>query len=425
MSAPDLHRSLRVVFTEAGSSTADRWRSLTGCLFAFSLPLAPVVLPLMMVLVMITFLIDREVWRHRPALRIDALAPALWSVLFLVLHVIGMLWTSNTAFGWFDVGIKLPLLLLPMLSFFPGSRASGRDAMLLSFCAGNMIAVLLCLGLALGRSLSPGGLGIQEFISSTFSAVLHPSYFAWYLCTALACWFLGGLKDRVPRTIAVAFVVVMCAGLVLTGSRMGWITLPLVLVWSLVHGWRDGWTRRVLLTLLLTSVAGAAVLTTSSEHVRYRVLELFMPSTNPTADPFSSAAVRTVTWKAAWETGKWNLPLGTGTGDVKDELLLRYKEMGAQHALEHRLNAHNQFLQSFAALGVPGAMALSFMIVLPFLGMFRRKGPHRALQACVLVLLLLNFSVESMLEVQAGALFTGWLVWLLWWPAAPVASSRP
>lgn len=424
MSALDLHRSLRTVFSEAGSSTADRWRALTACVFAFTLPLAPAVLPLLLALWVATILIDRGVWRNRPLLRIDAFAPAFWSVLLLLVHIVGMLWTSNTAFGWFDVGIKLPLLVLPMLTFLPGARHAGHDAVLLSFCAGNMIAVLVCLGLAAVRATSSDGLGIQEFITSAFSAVLHPSYFAWYLVTALACWFLGGLKDRVPRAAGAAFVVIMCVGLVFTGSRMGWITLPLVLVWSLIHGWRDSWTRRVLLTLLLLSTLGAVVLTTVSEHVRYRVIELFRPST-PAADPFSSAAVRTVTWKAAWEIGTWNMPMGTGTGDVKDELLLRYKEMGAQHALDNRLNAHNQFLQSFAALGFAGVLALVLMILLPLLRMLKRSGSDHALQACVLVLLLLNFSVESMLEVQAGTLFTGWLLWVLWWPRSGLASSPP
>lgn len=420
-----LHPSLRSVFTEVGSSNGDRWRGLTACLLAFSLPLAPMVLPLIMVLMIATFLIDRDVWRTRPLLRVDFFAPALWSVVLLLVHVIGMAWTSNTSFGWFDVGIKLPLLLLPALTFFPSIRPKGRDAVLLSFCAGNAVAVLLCVALSIGRAASHEGLGIQEFISSAFSAVLHPSYFAWYLVVSLACWFMGGLKDRVGRITGLLFVGVACIGVLLTGSRMGWITLPLVLVWSLLSCWRDRWTRGVLLGVLLCSLLGGVLLTATSEHVRYRVVELFSPSGANAADPFSSAAIRKVTWSAALDVGRENMPLGTGTGDVKDELLLRYKETGAEHAFERQLNAHDQFLQTFAALGIPGVLALMLMLVLPLLVALRRGSSHRALKACILVLVVLNFSVESMLEVQAGALFTGWLLWMLWWPAPPLASSHP
>ncbi|MBK8497258.1 MAG: O-antigen ligase family protein [Flavobacteriales bacterium] len=419
MSRQGLDRAARALFAEAGTSNGDRWRALAACLFAFSLPLAPMVLPLLLALAVATFIIDKDVWKYRPLLRIDPFAPATWSIVLLLLHLIGMLWTSNTSFGWFDIGIKLPLFLLPALAMLPGVRSQGRNAVLFSFCLGNVVAVLLCLALAAGRAWSPEGLGIQEFISSAFSATLHPSYFAWYLVMALACWYMGGLNDRFPRAIGAFFVMLLCAGVVLTGSRMGWITLPLVMVWSLASGWRDRWTRRSLLVLLLVSIGAGALLTAASEHVRYRVVEMFAPSDPTTADAFSSAAIRRVTWEAAWEVGKSNLPLGTGTGDVKDELLRQYESVGAQHALERKLNAHNQFLQTFAALGIPGVLVLLALFMFP---MLRRI---RALQACALVLVLLNFSVESMLEVQAGALFTGWLVWVLWWPTAPVASSRP
>lgn len=419
MSTLDLHRSLRTLFAEAGASPGDRWRAMAACLFAFSLPLAPMVLPLLLALVITTFVMDKDVWEHRPLFRIDPFAPATWSIVLLLLHLIGMLWTSNTSFGWFDIGIKLPLLVLPALSLLPGMRNRGRAAVLFSFCLGNVVAVLLCLALAAARAWSPDGLGIQEFISSAFSAMLHPSYFAWYLVMALACWFMGGLNDRFPRTIGVCVMVLLCLGAVLTGSRMGWIALPLVIVWSLATGWRDGWTRRSLLALLLASVGAGALLTASSEHVRYRVVEMFTDAGTSTTDPFSSAAIRRVTWSAAWEVATTNLPWGTGTGDVKDELLRQYASTGAAHALERKLNAHNQFLQTFAALGIPGLLTLFALLALPVL---RRIG---ALQACALALVFLNFSVESMLEVQAGALFTGWLLWVLWWPPSPVASSRP
>lgn len=424
MKDPGLHLALRAVFAEGGSSRADRWRLLASCLFGFSLPLAPPILPLLMAVVVATRLIDRDVRVHRPLFRVDPKDPLIWAVVLFLLHIIGMAWTSNAAFGWFDVGIKLPLLLLPLLGLLPGAGNKGRDAVLLSFCAGNVVAVVVCIVLATLRALSADGLGVQEFISSAFSAILHPSYFAWYLTTALACFHLGGLQGRLPRAVGLAAVVVLCLGIVLAGSRLGWIALPVVLLWALVHGWHNRWTRTVLLAVLTISLCSGVALTVVSEHVRYRVFELFTATDKGTPDPFSSAAIRSVTWKAGWEVGRSNMPWGTGTGDVKDELLLRYEETGAMHARERELNAHNQFIQSFAALGIPGGLALALMCVIPLITALGQRGSG-VLRACALLLLILNCSVESMLEVQAGTLFTGWMLWTLWWPAGPVASSQP
>ncbi len=214
--------------------------------------------------------------------------------------------------------------------------------------------------------------------------MLHPSYFAMVPRTgARLLDFLGGLKDRLPRMEGIVLVGLLSIGLVLTESRMGWITLPLVLVWSLVTAWQDRWTRRLLLSVLVTSMLGGTALAIFSEGVRYRVMELFTPTDPATADAGASAAIRTVVWKAAWDVGNHNLPWGTGTGDVKDELLLRYKEIGAVHAEERKLNAHNQFLQTFAALGLPGLGALLLLMLLaPLLRLFARKDADGGLGLC-------------------------------------------
>lgn len=424
MNTSNADRSWRTVFTDTGVSAPERWRALTACLFAFCLPLAPAVLPLLMLLLVATHLIDADVWRRRPLLRMDVFAPAIWLELFFLLHVIGMAWTTNRGFGWFDIGIKTSLFLIPLLALMRGVRTASRDPILVSFCLGNAVTVVLCLLLAVFRAAGPEGAGSLEFLSSAFAATLHPSYFALYLAMALTVYFMGGVEQRMPPIWGVAFVLLACVGLVLTQSRMGWITLPIVLGWSLILRWQDRRTRRFLLRIFLSVFLAGTVLTLFSANVRDRVMELFSLSADTRPDAAGSAAIRTVLWGAARDVASSNWPWGTGTGDVKDELILRYKEIGATHAVERTLNAHNQFLQSFAALGLPGLLTLVLLFALPLIGRSRVRGPDRGVRACGLLLLALNFAVESMLEVQAGTLFAAFLLWVLWWPRTSVASSR-
>lgn len=418
-----MHDALRSLFAEAGGAQRDRWRLLATCLFAFAMPLAPNVLPLLLAVMVATYVIDRRPWVHQPMIQLDWRAPSLWLLLYFLLHAVGMCWTTNQDFGWFDLGIKFPLLVLPVLAMLPGLQRAGRDAALLSFCFGCAMAVLLFAVLATIRFLAPDGAGLEEYLSSRFSPGLHPSYFAWYLATALAILLLGGPGARLPRPWRLALLLVLCTGIVLTQSRMGWITLPVVLIWALQHCWSDRWMRRVLLAICLITAISGSLLTLFSPGVRARMVDLVEAIASPGKGTDQSAAIRTVVWRSAGAVAMANLPWGTGTGDVKDELVKRYAVDGAVKASEQRLNAHSQFLQALVALGLPGLLALVMAMVLPFaapgVGM-----PDRALRRAALLIMAMNLAVESMLEVQAGVLFAAFMAWLLWWPAASVPSSR-
>lgn len=422
MNRASLHHALLQLFAEGGGAPADRWRLLTACLFGAALPLAPHVLPLLLAVMVAAQVLRRAAWR-RPLLRVDRWAPSPWLLLYFLAHVAGMAWTANQGFGWFDIGIKLALLVLPALACLRGAEGRGRDAVLISFALGCAVAVLFYLAWAIARWLQPGSAGLEEFISSRFAQQLHPSYLAWYLVSAIAMLLAGPAGGRFPGPWRLLVVLVLTTGVVLCQGRMGWIALPMVLLWSLAQGWRTRALRFQLLGLLFAAVLGGALLAALSPGVRARLADMAQAVTEERAEATQSAAIRTVTWRAAWSVGLAHLPLGTGTGDVKDELLREYGRVGAAPALEKRLNAHNQFLQSFAALGLPGALLLLLALVLPLL----RPGgarEERGMRRLLLLVAILNLAVESMLEVQAGVLFMAFVAWVAWWPGEGAASSR-
>ena len=107
-------------------------------------------------------------------------------------------------------------------------------------------------------------------------------------------------------------------------------------------------------------------------------------------------------WKASVDIIKSNIFLGVGTGDVKDELIRSYKERNIEHALELKLNAHNQYLQTFMTLGIPGIATLLLMLLLPMIAAFRNRY---FLYFVFLLLFSLNILVESMFEMQGGVVW--------------------
>jgi O-antigen ligase len=109
-----------------------------------------------------------------------------------------------------------------------------------------------------------------------------------------------------------------------------------------------------------------------------------------------------VIWKSAVEIIRENLLLGVGTGDVKDALLQRYKKNNLTKILSMRLNAHNQYLQTFVTIGISGFLVLVIMLLAPAISALRKAD---FIYFIFLAIIGINILVESMFEVQAGVIF--------------------
>lgn len=417
------------------TSMTESWRDLVCTHGAFAsvtllalsglLPLWSALLPVLILLLAVALIA-----RRRGPFRLERSAwttPLPWAIAYYLLHVIGMAWSQNLSFGWSDLGIKASLLVLPLIFLsLPQQARSGRDIILFAFSIGCALAVVICTIALIGRlALSTGLSAEQEVFSSRFALFMHPSYFAWYLGAAIAAWCLVPIHRWVPVTLDRTVLVVLCIGVVLCGSKMGWALQIPLLIALLVLRWNDHRVRRSLLGLFAVFAIGVTLLLVGSSNARDRVQGMWHAITEEEHDPQarSSSEVRWLTWETAVELFKADPIKGTGTGDIKDELVRVYNAKGYSAAEELRLNAHNQFLQSAACLGIFGLLFLAAMLLAPFFGAARRD----AFTVIFLLLALFNWMVESMLEVQAGVIFFVFFAGITAWSGAPAGerSSRP
>lgn len=368
-------------------------------------------------------------WHHRRD-RERMIAGPWWSPLpymiaLYLLHVVGMAWSTNVDFGLFDLGIKAPLLLLPAATWWIGRKWwCGREPLFLVFCLANAVAVLLCIAAAVIRIAENGGVDAgQQVFSSPWSLFLHPSYFAMYLVTGLVAWCLLSLPRALPMWLFRLVLVVLCVGVVLCGSKVGWLLLLVLLPAVLALRWSDRSLRRALIGMMGISLIGLVALVGSSRYALDRVQEAWRAATERDHDAKAqtSSEVRWLTWDSAWRLFKERTLYGTGTGDIKDELVRDYIAHDFTTAAEHRLNAHDQFLQTAACLGLPGAVLIVGMLLLPLLA----RGRSDALTTLFLLICAVNWVVESMLEVQAGAVFFAFFASVLLWSGPMQRSSPP
>lgn len=343
---------------------------------------------------------------------------ALWPIpAWYLLHVAGMLWTTNVDFGLFDLQVKLGMVLLPIMAavvivVHPGLLRIGMSA----FTIGTAMAFLLSLWKGWECYRSTGDPGC--FAQTTFSFELHPSYAAWYACWAMAWWCDRAMQDTAirPRLFHLSIALVMLIFIVMLASKSGVIGALLVIVVMAGRWLRSFAAGRWAPKMILVAVAVAAVFASSGGglvlarmEAAFRAVEMARHGDPALYASHGGSEMRLVAWQCSAELLA-DHPWGTGTGDVKDELVGCYTAKGATDAVEKRLNAHCQFLQGGAALGWPGLILTLLIGLVPLWIAVRQRD---VLLGTFAGLFFVNAAVESVLEVQAGVLFMGLMLGLL------------
>jgi len=108
---------------------------------------------------------------------------------------------------------------------------------------------------------------------------------------------------------------------------------------------------------------------------------------------------------------KNNMWFGTGTGDLKDDLVKEYKDMNFVMGYKYRYNPHNQFLENLARNGlIGGSICLLSIYFLPLYFSIRHKKHILTAFICIVIGVSLT---ESILDVHKGITFYAFFVTLM------------
>ncbi len=369
-------------------------------LFAFLLPIYPKFYTLGILLLLIDLIIRRVSLRQKNHPNTSIIKRFnSGAVLFFILHLTGILYSSNTTFAWSDIGMKASFVLFPIIFlFYPKSidwENFGK-----SFIAGAVFSIILCLTNAAITYWQDGF--VANFFDSHLSFLMHRSYWATYLVMAYSLtWFLYN-KKLLSTIISVILLLLFSLLTFMSGSKMGILVLIFTtLAWVIYVVIKKKAFIMGTISLVLFLIIGGGTYTYSPQlqtRIQAGVQSLTSSSSiSPTST--ESNAARILVWSSALDEIKEHPIWGVGTGDIKDELYRRNLANGYTGVAEMHLNAHNQFLNSYLAIGILGLMSL----VLSFLIPFRRiKGEHQFVVRSLVVILFLSLLTESFFETQAG-----------------------
>lgn len=378
---------------------------------AFLIPVVPRLVPLVIVLLTINWLFGtnfrnsfRELKTNRHKQRL-----ILFSLFYLI-YIAGLVYSENLGYAFFDLEVKLSLLIFPLIfAFSPWPLYLGDEwkRILTAFVAGCLTgALLLLVHAALEFSVEAD---YQAFLYSRLSWYIHPSYLSMYYNLAIIIIYSRVASGRellltrmnILRLFTALFFMWMT---LLLNSKAGLITLALLwpglpIWWWLTNLWRRMFPS-FLITIILFLVTGSFLAPLIFD--RFAEIDTMMEKDTKERRETNSTGDRLVAWSASLELIRENPWFGVGTGDVKDALIEKYRINNAIPALKNRLNAHNQYFQTTVTLGLPGATVLALMLILPAIYAIRRE---KWMYLFFLVIFSLNMTVESMLEVQAGVVY--------------------
>ena len=251
---------------------------------------------------------------------------------------------------------------------------------------------------------------LSSFVYTNFSVLFHPSYFSLYLNFAIIILFyfiLEGKKLDLKLLILCIFLILLFSlSIILANSKAVILTLFLTLFLAgLYFGYKKGFLKTaILVTLSLIIIISFLIYKTPQLYLRIwdteRILSNYIHNEN--LKDYEGTSQRILIWKSSADIIKQNFVTGVGAGDVKDVLLNEYSKKSYKYIIAKSLNAHNQFLQTFIATGLIGFLVLLSLFILPLIKSYKRKD---FIYFLFLLIVLLNFLTESMLETQAGVIF--------------------
>ena len=334
--------------------------------------------------------------------RILQLLPAIY-----LLYVIGLLWTENFKYAGLDLQIKAGFLLLPL--FIGTLDLSGKEyrKTTLFFIIGCALACLVLLTNAFVSFVETGNHTAFFYISYS-SLLMHPTYISMYLTMAIL-FLLQRMYDSTKEqhlkyySAGILFFFVQLFQL---SARTSLAVAVLTFLLAAFFYLRKGEILRIkkwhFISILLFSTLSYFALQGFNNRFNQVSSAITSTLTDQVQPEYNSTTGRLEIWKESMEILQDNWLIGTGTGDVKDELMITYQKHQFHYALDKKLNAHNQFLQVWLTLGIVGLLLLIWSLAIPI---YRLKFDKQPLFALFAVVIILNSMTESILEVQKGVLF--------------------
>ncbi len=361
-------------------------------------------------------------------------------MIYVSLFFVGILYSKPKAIG-LELAIKrllIPLIIIVMMSMIKYYR-NKVELILSLFVLGSAVSALVLWLIATFRSIyiidgsiffDPRidlgyGMGLKRALFNSytyftyryFSYLMHPGYRSMYYVFALGIWIF--LK-RNPYNLKYSQLTKFLTKPIIFYPGIIFLSITIFLLSSKTN--LISWFLLLLLTFL-TGKFPFRYLISAVSTILIAILILYNPRTKELVKALndynnskivsgqdSANLARIYFWQSSIQIGMQNPIIGVGTSDLEWQLMRANARRGLYQFVSPVYNAHNEFIDTFARLGMIGLIAL-----LSWLGYIFYYGvkERRQLLLFLLVLLLINASFEVIFNREVGILFAMFFIGLL------------
>ncbi|KKK72418.1 hypothetical protein LCGC14_2904070, partial [marine sediment metagenome] len=341
--------------------------------------------------------------------------PVLLIVIYFIILLISLSWTENKSEGFDHLGRSIVLLIIPLVLGLGSNHVYTKqnfNTLLRSFVFGVLVSTIVLWAFAFLYSFSFEG-GTVSFDSSVdkwdsiffysnFSFMIHPTYFGMMLL--MAAWIvLNQIKKGNIFSKSIFWPILMSGYLLsllyLISSRAMMLAGIFLLVWFAVN-WIPN--RKNLGLLLLISVGLLTGIAVMHPRLQYVINRFRISESELSYEMIENLNERGQIWHASYLLIKHKPIYGYGIGDVKDTLIGMYDELEFFEEEGDYLNCHNQFLETWIAVGFIGVILLIILLFYPLLNRKVADNPH---YIGFLIICLTAFLFESILNRLWGIAF--------------------
>jgi O-antigen ligase len=364
----------------------------------------PRAVPVGFLMLFISLFINNQNFKKENFKRIFQFGPSVWFLIYYLMLVIGLIWTTDLSFGLSKLENKLTFLLFPV--FFQICKFNYSFKQITHVILVSILLVLICSNVLAFLSIENQNAldwNIFEKLSNSksFSWNMHRSYFSTYCNILVILMFkrLISIDEENNKFLPTFGIFIGSIGVIQSLSKINILLLFLLFGVFLIVFFikRFNWKKKLMFLVILII---CFIFTINNKAIQYRFNEVKKSTVSiklENSTTLESSAVRLIMWNTSWEVWKNSFLFGTGTGDYNTELTRRNFEKGNLGVASEQLNSHNQFLNTGVQLGIIGVIFLCMI----FLSIIRHsfKSYWKLL---ILVVFLFNFLVESFIETQAG-----------------------